>query len=87
MDTGKDLNCLKTNLYMGAVRTTVYIISPLLCFVLLQILIISCLKYHHEEKGESTNVQYGWGWRKIGPEIPGIGAPAFCRGDAYVHTR
>lgn len=43
------LNCYKTKLYIGAVRVLVYIFMPLLAFLILQLLILQCLKHHHDQ--------------------------------------
>ena len=47
---GGDLVCYKTKLYIGAVRVLVYIFVPVLFLVFLQLLVLSCLKRHHDKK-------------------------------------
>ena len=43
------LECYKTKLYIGAVRVLVYIFVPILIILVIQILILHCLKQHHDE--------------------------------------
>merc|ERR1711935_802095 len=43
------LMCYKTQLYIGAVRVLIYIFVPILFIMLTQILILACLKSHHDE--------------------------------------
>lgn len=42
------LECYKTKLYIGAVRVLVYIFIPILFILVIQILILHCLKSHHD---------------------------------------
>jgi hypothetical protein len=43
------LECYKTKLYIGAVRVLIYIFVPILIIMLIQILILACLKQHHDD--------------------------------------
>jgi hypothetical protein len=43
------LECYKTQLYIGAVRVLIYIFVPILFIMVAQILILACLKRHHDE--------------------------------------
>jgi len=43
------LECYKTKLYIGAVRVLVYIFIPILFILVIQILILHCLKSHHDD--------------------------------------
>jgi cytochrome c-type biogenesis protein CcmH/NrfF len=43
------LECYKTQLYIGAVRVLIYIFVPILFIMVTQILILACLKRHHDE--------------------------------------
>ena len=43
------LECYKTKLYIGAVRVLIYIFVPIIIIMLIQILILACLKQHHDD--------------------------------------
>ena len=43
------LECYKTQLYIGAVRVLIYIFIPILFIMVIQILILACLKRHHDD--------------------------------------
>ena len=53
--TATELNCYKTKLYIGAVRVLVYIFIPILALVTMQLLVLSCLKHHHDQLVEELH--------------------------------
>lgn len=53
--TATELNCYKTKLYIGAVRVLVYIFIPILALVVMQLLVLSCLKHHHDQLVEELH--------------------------------
>jgi hypothetical protein len=50
-----NLNCYKPALLLGSVRVMVYILSPLLILLLLQLILAHALKEHHDEEMEELH--------------------------------
>ena len=57
MTTGKDWNCGKSDHNIGFVRVAVWIVLPVAAIMLIELLILSRLKSHEEEKMKKKDVQ------------------------------